>query len=156
MEVKTETSFKSLQISTDLSSQDLLALVAKVDGLGPIGEKVLKIVRELADVVRNIEGATCDLNLIACSVEEGSLTFSVKLEASSQQCSMYTVPTIPVSELHLSRRAGRVLARLGVRTLNQLTQLTEEDLRQQKNCGEVTVDEIRTKLAERQFHLKGE
>jgi len=60
----------------------------------------------------------------------------------------------PVSELNLSVRGRRAMERLGVRTIGDLTQKTEEELLQCKNFGETSIREVKEKLKSLGLSLK--
>jgi hypothetical protein len=60
----------------------------------------------------------------------------------------------PVAELGLSRRTLRVLLRGGLTVLAELTRCRPGDLLKLKNFGKTALDEVRTKLAERDLSLR--
>ena len=65
----------------------------------------------------------------------------------------YDCPSeIPLTALDWSVRARHLFRRVGVKTLADLTELTEHDLTGMKNIGVVTIDEIKGQLAS--FSLK--
>lgn len=59
-----------------------------------------------------------------------------------------------IESLDLTVRAYNVLARQGIRTIDDLLKLTVEDLFRLRNCGRRTVKEIQEKLAEHGYKLK--
>jgi RNA polymerase sigma factor (sigma-70 family) len=67
-----------------------------------------------------------------------------------------TVLDMPVRELGLSMRTTNSLLRADVNTLRDVTSLTEADLAKVRNLGRYGVNEVKAKLAEYHFALKGE
>lgn len=63
---------------------------------------------------------------------------------------------MPVRELGLSMRTTNSLLRADVNTLRDVTSLTEADLAKVRNLGRHGVNEVKAKLAEYHFALKGE
>jgi len=63
--------------------------------------------------------------------------------------------TIPVSEVELSARSRKALDRLGVETLGELSQLTEEKLLGCKNFGETSLNEVKQVLRQHDLTLSG-
>jgi DNA-directed RNA polymerase alpha subunit len=62
---------------------------------------------------------------------------------------------IPVSALGLSTRTRKILHRMNVTTLAELVENTEIDLLERKNCGMVSLQEIKDRLLLFGFSLKG-
>jgi len=62
---------------------------------------------------------------------------------------------IPVSKLQLSVRARRCLETLGVKTLGELIQKTEQELLEVRNFGQTSLSEIKEQLAKYGLTLKG-
>jgi TPR repeat protein len=60
---------------------------------------------------------------------------------------------VRIENLELSVRARKALQRLGVATLGELTQRTEEELLGQKNFGRVNLDELKQVLAQHDLTL---
>ncbi|UUD37108.1 DNA-directed RNA polymerase, alpha subunit [Mycoplasmopsis californica] len=68
-----------------------------------------------------------------------------------------TSNSLELSELNLSPRSSNSLRRHGITTINQLTQMTFEELKQVKNLGALSTKEIVDKLKEHGLELqKGE
>jgi len=63
--------------------------------------------------------------------------------------------SVPVEELRLSNRALNCLKRHGVNTLDQLIQMSEEDLYDLRGMGDKLVEEVAERLAERGLTVKG-
>ena len=61
-----------------------------------------------------------------------------------------------VEELDLSTRSRKCMDRLGITTVGELVQHTEEELLATPNFGITSVSEVRTKLSALGFSLKGE
>lgn len=62
----------------------------------------------------------------------------------------------PVSDLNLSVRARRCLARLGLNTLGELVRKTQDELLECKNFGVTSLNEVRDKLKQLGLKLRGE
>lgn len=58
------------------------------------------------------------------------------------------VTSHPISELELSVRSRRAMAVLGIQTIGDLAERSEEDLRGVKNFGQTSLNEIKRKLEE--------
>ena len=54
---------------------------------------------------------------------------------------------MPVTTLRLSARARKVLSRMNVTTVGELTKKTEMDMREVRNCGVSTIKEIKDKVS---------
>lgn len=65
-----------------------------------------------------------------------------------------TVVDMPIEELGLSVRSLNCLRRAGVRIVNDLIQLSDEDVMKLKNFGQKSLDEIQEKLAQYNLALK--
>jgi len=61
-----------------------------------------------------------------------------------------------VKELGLGCRARKALVRLGIGTVRELVEQSEEAFDYCRNFGKVSLNEIRERLGERGLHLKGE
>jgi DNA-directed RNA polymerase alpha subunit len=156
MEIKVETEVKKLELSTDLSGPDLSEVAVRLSTLGPVGERALKIVRNLVAAIENIEGATSELKLVALASEDGALKIAINLSSASEGCSLNSSSALPITELELSARARNVLNKLGIVTLNDVTLKAADDLLDVKNSGHHTVSEVRRELAKFNLKLKGE
>ena len=62
----------------------------------------------------------------------------------------------PMSELNLSVRARKCMARLGLNTIGQLIRKTGDELLQSKNFGVTSLIEVREKLAQFGLKLRGD
>jgi DNA-directed RNA polymerase subunit alpha len=71
-------------------------------------------------------------------------------EAQRRNDRLAQVLNIPVTDFELSVRSRNCLQKMGVRTLGDLTRLTEQELLNSKNFGETSLVEIREML-----HSKG-
>jgi DNA-directed RNA polymerase subunit alpha len=67
-----------------------------------------------------------------------------------------TAGEIPIDELNLSKRPKDCMDRLGIRTVGDLMIRTGRDLLGCPNFNQVSLDEVREKLAAKGFHLAGE
>ena len=62
----------------------------------------------------------------------------------------------PISDLNLSVRARKCMARLGLTLIAELIRKTGDDLLECKNFGVTSLNEVREKLAELSLKLKNE
>lgn len=62
----------------------------------------------------------------------------------------------PISDLNLSVRARKCMARLGLTTLNELIRKTADDLLECKNFGVTSLNEVRDKLSQLGIKLRGD
>lgn len=61
---------------------------------------------------------------------------------------------IRLEELNFSVRTYRCLARVGVRTIKDITKMTLKDLESVRNIGKKSIQEVITKLAEYGLNIK--
>lgn len=66
------------------------------------------------------------------------------------------VLSLPVTELQLSVRSRKCMARLGITTIGEIMQHTPDELLSAKNFGVTSLNEIRSKLAERSLKLRND
>lgn len=62
----------------------------------------------------------------------------------------------PIAELDMSVRSYNCLTRAGKRTLRDIVEMTEEELRQVRNLGRKSVEEVKWHLEQRGLELKKE
>jgi DNA-directed RNA polymerase subunit alpha len=74
-------------------------------------------------------------------------------EAAKRRDRMAQVLSIPVTDFELSVRSRNCLQKMGVRTLGDLTRITEQELLNSKNFGETSLTEIREMLASKGLDL---
>jgi DNA-directed RNA polymerase subunit alpha len=74
-------------------------------------------------------------------------------EARRRQDRLSQVLSIPVTDFELSVRSRNCLQKMGVMTLGDLTQTTEQELLASKNFGETSLVEIRDMLASKGLEL---
>lgn len=74
-------------------------------------------------------------------------------EAQKRNDRLAQVLNIPVSDFELSVRSRNCLAKMGIRTLGDLTRTTEQDLLASKNFGETSLVEIREMLQQKGLQL---
>jgi DNA-directed RNA polymerase subunit alpha len=74
-------------------------------------------------------------------------------EAAKRRDRMAQVLSIPVTDFELSVRSRNCLQKMGVRTLGDLTRITEQELLNSKNFGETSLTEIRDMLASKGLDL---
>lgn len=74
-------------------------------------------------------------------------------EAQKRHDRLAQVLNIPVSDFELSVRSRNCLAKMGVRTLGDLTRTSEQDLLSSKNFGETSLVEIREMLQQKGLQL---
>ncbi|CAE7261493.1 rpoA, partial [Symbiodinium sp. CCMP2456] len=84
---------------------------------------------------------------------DGSRDMFYDEEARRQQDRMSQVLSIPVTDFELSVRSRNCLQRMGVMTLGDLTETTEQELLSSKNFGETSLIEIREMLNSKGLEL---
>lgn len=84
---------------------------------------------------------------------EGSRDMFYDEEARRQQDRMSQVLAIPVTDFELSVRSRNCLQRMGIMTLGDLTETTEQELLASKNFGETSLIEIREMLTSKGLDL---
>ena len=62
----------------------------------------------------------------------------------------------PISELNLSVRARKCMARLGLTTIGELVRRTGDDLLECKNFGVTSLNEVRDRLTHYSLKLRGD
>jgi DNA-directed RNA polymerase subunit alpha len=83
----------------------------------------------------------------------GALGFLAQPDLSPQEQALLSRP---VSDLNLSVRARKCMARLGITVLSELTQRTPDELLATKNFGVTSLNEIRQQLAELGLKLRND
>lgn len=84
---------------------------------------------------------------------DGSRDMFYDEEARRQQDRLAQVLSIPVTDFELSVRSRNCLQRMGVMTLGDLTETTEQELLSSKNFGETSLIEIREMLTSKGLEL---
>ncbi|TWT99190.1 DNA-directed RNA polymerase subunit alpha [Botrimarina colliarenosi] len=84
---------------------------------------------------------------------DGSRDMFYDEEARRQQDRLSQVLSIPVTDFELSVRSRNCLQRMGVMTLGDLTETTEQELLSSKNFGETSLIEIREMLNSKGLEL---
>jgi DNA-directed RNA polymerase subunit alpha len=74
-------------------------------------------------------------------------------ETQKRNDRLQQILSVPVSDFELSVRSRNCLQRMGVRTLGDLTRLTEQELLASKNFGETSLVEIRDMLKSKGLEL---
>lgn len=74
-------------------------------------------------------------------------------EARRRQDRMSQILSVPVSDFELSVRSRNCLQKMGVMTLGDLTEITEQELLASKNFGETSLVEIREMLVSKGLEL---
>lgn len=152
MEVKTH---RTAQIYSNLSKEDLTQATAALATLGPEAHQVLELMKGLAAAIEQLGGATAELKL-AIEVHDGRARVSGQVtfghpeisphppqEGSTQLVDMER----DIYTLSLSHRARKVCRRLQALTVGELMKYSAENLSEHKNCGRITIQEIREALA---------
>jgi DNA-directed RNA polymerase subunit alpha len=83
----------------------------------------------------------------------GALSFLAQPDLSPQEQALLSRP---VSDLNLSVRARKCMARLGITVLSELVQRTPDELLATKNFGVTSLNEIRQQLAELGLKLRND
>ena len=86
---------------------------------------------------------------------ESSLRMRIDEEKTQRLRDRDEVLQLPLSNFELSARCRNALDKLNVRTLGDLTRVTEDQLLQFKNFGETSLDEIRDLLVRNDLQLAG-
>ena len=84
---------------------------------------------------------------------DGSRDMFYDEEARRQQDRMSQVLSIPVTDFELSVRSRNCLQKMGIMTLGDLTETTEQELLASKNFGETSLVEIREMLTSKGLDL---
>ncbi|MEQ8846183.1 DNA-directed RNA polymerase subunit alpha C-terminal domain-containing protein [Botrimarina sp.] len=84
---------------------------------------------------------------------DGSRDMFYDEEARRQQDRLAQVLAIPVTDFELSVRSRNCLQRMGIMTLGDLTETTEQELLASKNFGETSLVEIREMLSSKGLEL---
>lgn len=84
---------------------------------------------------------------------DGSRDMFYDEEARRQQDRVAQILSIPVTDFELSVRSRNCLQKMGVMTLGDLTETTEQELLQSKNFGETSLIEIREMLTSKGLDL---
>ena len=84
---------------------------------------------------------------------QNSLTMYYDEEQERQTDRRNKVLEIPVTDFELSVRARNCLERMNVRSLGDLTRITEQELLSYKNFGETSLNEVKQMMASKGLHL---
>jgi len=84
---------------------------------------------------------------------KASFTMYYDEEISKKQGKEIEVLNIPISDFELSVRSKNCLEKMNIRTLKDLTKITEADLLSFKNFGETSLNEIKAVLAQKGLRL---
>ena len=74
-------------------------------------------------------------------------------EAERKQDKRNRLLEIPITDFELSVRSRNCLERINIRTLGDLTRVTEQELLAYKNFGETSLNEVKAILAQKNLHL---
>lgn len=81
----------------------------------------------------------------------GEVRFRSSTPVSAEQ---EAILNTPVAELNLSVRARKCMTKLGIMTLGDLTQRSEQELLEAKNFGQTSLQEVREKLEARGLNFR--
>jgi len=84
---------------------------------------------------------------------QGSLTMRYDEETEKQRDKFQQVLEMPISDFELSVRSRNCLKKMGIRTLGDLTRITEAELLAYKNFGETSLNEIKAILTSKNLRL---
>jgi DNA-directed RNA polymerase subunit alpha len=84
---------------------------------------------------------------------EASLTMHYSPEDEQQNAASRLVMEIPITDFELSVRSRNCLKRMNIRTLGDLTRVTESQLLASKNFGETSLEEIRAIMTAKQLRI---
>jgi hypothetical protein len=142
--MKQEPSKSDLEVTGEIQSGQLVFDRQRLLRDRVAGDRAFKILNSLAAVVRQLDDATGTFRLIVSSTANGRLhNSSLSFDLSGSNGSAADPTNLSWHSLGLSGRASRVLEALAVKTLGDIAALTEQQLRAPRECGDVTVDEIR-------------
>jgi DNA-directed RNA polymerase alpha subunit len=80
----------------------------------------------------------------------------MKMQISENGVETIDEMSIPVSDMNFTTRPSNVFSKCGIRVIRQLVEHTAEELMGLKGFGAGCLDEVRQKLSERGFKLKGD
>ena len=111
-------------------------------------EQAKKLVEEVLTAYPNHERARLFLKDI-----EGSMVMRYDEESEKQRDKFQQVLEMPITDFELSVRSRNCLKKMGIRTLGDLTKITEAELLAYKNFGETSLNEIKAILASKNLRL---
>ncbi len=149
-----------LAMNCDLNGDDdrAVSLYERCAGLKPTSVGALINLGVLYEDGGNYEGAMeCYKRVLAIDpahgraklyLKDAESSLRMRTDAEKTQCQRdrHEVLLLPLSNFELSARCRNALDKLNVRTLGDLTRITEGQLLQFKNFGETSLDEIRVLL----------
>ncbi len=110
--------------------------------------KAESLLKQILEVYPNHERARLFLKDI-----QGSLTMRYDEEIEKQRDKFQQVLDMPISDFELSVRSRNCLKKMGIRTLGDLTRITEAELLAYKNFGETSLNEIKVILTSKNLRL---
>jgi len=138
-----------LEVSGDIQAGRIVFDRAQLLSDRVAGDRAFQIIRALGEVVGQLDEASGTFRLIVDASANGRLrNSSLTLDLCGSNGSAADSENLPWDSLGLSARASRVLTGLKVKTLGEIAALTEQELRVPRECGDVTVDEIRGLLTD--------
>lgn len=150
-----------LEMSSDLSKEDLDQKAKLLGELGTAGDTAIELMRKLAEAVSSIEEASVVCQFIA---KEGT-TFHVEYGISllvnpgmfEETVEEDPARSMTIGELGLSVRAQRLLLhQTQIKTLGELVDtLSTDDLHNLQNCGRLTAQEIIDAVERHGLALRG-
>ncbi len=111
-------------------------------------EQAKKLLEEVLEVYPNHPRAKLFLKDV-----EGSMVMRYDEESEKQRDKFQQVLEMPISDFELSVRSRNCLKKMGIRTLGDLTKITEAELLAYKNFGETSLNEIKAILASKNLRL---
>ncbi len=111
-------------------------------------EQAKKLLEQILDVYPNHLRARLFLKDV-----EGSMVMRYDEESEKQRDKFQQVLEMPISDFELSVRSRNCLKKMGIRTLGDLTKITEAELLAYKNFGETSLNEIKAILASKNLRL---
>ena len=155
--MKIESDTERLQLSSSLSPQDLAEAQSQLGQFGEPGTEALAIMKRVGEMIAKIDSLSAEFKLILCYSDDGKLSGSFSLNASTSNFHLKDQVREQVLDYEgLSNRARVVAIKRGLLTLGQLEGHSAAELRRVKNCGDSTIEEFRNILANVGLKLKDE
>lgn len=142
--MKQQPSKSDLEVTGEIQSGQLVFDRLRLVHDRVAGDRAYKILNSLAAVVRQLDDAAGTFRLIVSATANGRLhNSSLSFDLSGSNGNAADPTNLSWHSLGLSERASRVLRALKVETLGDIAALTEQQLRAPRECGDITVGEIR-------------
>ena len=159
MGIKIERDEHRLEVKGGLSPKTLAEAIPELESFGPPGELTVTMMREVAGALQLVEEATADFHMIILTASDGKVyslnTWITTAEGETAKL-LRNEKADAFYALELSVRALNCLEGEGIVTVDALISRTANDLSEIRHLGDVTLKEIRLKLASKGLTLSGE